>query len=64
MFLMPDGQWLKCHPTQIYESLFHFTMALILMQMTLRHAMPGQRLKFYLIAYGVYYCVRAFVVRL
>jgi phosphatidylglycerol---prolipoprotein diacylglyceryl transferase len=61
MFLMPDGQWLKCHPTQVYESLFHFTMALILMQMTLRRALPGQRLKFYLIAYGVYRFATEFI---
>jgi phosphatidylglycerol---prolipoprotein diacylglyceryl transferase len=54
MFRMPDGQWLKCHPTQLYESLFHFTMALILLALTLGDALPCQRLKFYLIAYGAY----------
>jgi len=61
LFRMPDGQWRKCHPTQLYESLFHFTMALVLLQMTLRDALPGQRLKFYLIAYGVYRFATEFI---
>jgi phosphatidylglycerol:prolipoprotein diacylglycerol transferase len=51
----PDGpQLMKCHPTQIYESLFHFAMAWVLLVLTLRDALPGQRLKLYLIAYGLY----------
>lgn len=51
-----DGQWVlaRCHPTQLYESLFHFTMALVLWQLMARDLLPGQRLKVYLIAYGVY----------
>jgi phosphatidylglycerol:prolipoprotein diacylglycerol transferase len=44
----------KCHPTQIYESLFHFTMALVIWQLMQRGLLAGQRLKLYLIAYGVY----------
>jgi prolipoprotein diacylglyceryltransferase len=51
----PEGyQVLRCHPTQIYESLFHFTMAVILWQLMRRGLLVGQRLKLYLIAYGVY----------
>jgi phosphatidylglycerol---prolipoprotein diacylglyceryl transferase len=52
----PDGssQWVKCHPTQIYESIFHFTMAAVLLWLTVRGLLPRQRLKLYLIAYGVY----------
>ena len=51
----PDGpQLMKCHPTQIYESLFHFAMAWVLLVLMLRDALPGQRLKLYLIAYGLY----------
>ena len=52
----PDGspQWMKCHPTQIYESMFHFTMAVVLIWLTVRGLLPRQRLKLYLIAYGVY----------
>ena len=50
-----DGpRWMKCHPTQIYESLFHFTMAVMLWQLMRRDLLVGQRLKLYLIAYGVY----------
>lgn len=47
-------QMQRCHPTQIYESLFHFTMALVLWQLMQRGLFVGQRLKIYLIAYGVY----------
>jgi prolipoprotein diacylglyceryltransferase len=56
-FQVPDGdgtRWMKCHPTQIYESLFHFTMAVVLWQLMRHGLFVGQRLKFYLIAYGVY----------
>jgi prolipoprotein diacylglyceryltransferase len=50
-----DGvQWLKCHPTQIYESLFHFTMAMVLLGLMGRDLLIHQRLKLYLIAYGLY----------
>lgn len=48
------SQLQRCHPTQIYESLFHFTMALVLWQLMRRGLFVGQRLKIYLIAYGVY----------
>jgi phosphatidylglycerol:prolipoprotein diacylglycerol transferase len=53
-FTMPDGAAAKCHPTQVYESLFHFTMALVLLWLLFRNALPRQRLKLYLIAYGVF----------
>jgi prolipoprotein diacylglyceryltransferase len=49
-----EGQWMKCHPTQIYESAFHFSMALLLLELMRRDLLVGQRLKLYLIAYGVY----------
>jgi prolipoprotein diacylglyceryltransferase len=50
-----DGvRWMKCHPTQIYESLFHSTMALVIWQLMRRGLLPDQRLKLYLLAYGVY----------
>jgi phosphatidylglycerol:prolipoprotein diacylglycerol transferase len=54
VFPQPDGRLVSCHPTQIYESLFHFTMAGVLIWITLRGWLPRQRLKLYLIAYGVY----------
>jgi phosphatidylglycerol---prolipoprotein diacylglyceryl transferase len=57
-FYVPTGQdhfeWVRCHPTQIYESIFHFAMALVLLRLTVRDQLPGQRLKLYLICYGVY----------
>jgi phosphatidylglycerol:prolipoprotein diacylglycerol transferase len=49
-----DWRWARCHPTQIYESLFHFTMALILLTLMRRGLFVRQRLKLYLIAYGIY----------
>jgi prolipoprotein diacylglyceryltransferase len=63
--MLPWGVWFsvktaggfvyqKCHPTQIYESLFHLGMALVIWQLMQRDLLPGQRLKLYLIAYGVY----------
>jgi prolipoprotein diacylglyceryltransferase len=60
-FRMPDGHRLKCHPTQIYESLFHFGMAVVLWQLTLRDALPRQRLKLYLIAYGAFRFAAEFI---
>jgi prolipoprotein diacylglyceryltransferase len=49
-----EGRLVKCHPTQIYESLFHFSMALLVLELMRRDLLAGQRLKLYLIAYGVY----------
>jgi prolipoprotein diacylglyceryltransferase len=58
----PDGpRLIKCHPTQIYESLFHFTMAWLLLVLMLRDALAGQRLKVYLIAYGLYRFATEFI---
>jgi phosphatidylglycerol---prolipoprotein diacylglyceryl transferase len=42
------------HPTQLYESLFHFTMALVLLLLTRLDALPTHRLQLYLILYGAY----------
>jgi prolipoprotein diacylglyceryltransferase len=56
-FRIPDAEgwrWARCHPTQIYESLFHFSMALVLWELMRRGLLVRQRLKLYLIAYGVY----------
>jgi prolipoprotein diacylglyceryltransferase len=39
------------HPTQIYESLFHATMAVVLIAVARRGTFRFQRLKLYLIAY-------------
>lgn len=53
-FVQPDGQILVCHPTQIYESLFHFSMAIVLLILLLRGWLRGHHLQLYLICYGIY----------
>ena len=53
-FTQLDGRLENCHPTQIYESLFHFTMACVLVWIAFRGWLPRQRLKLYLIMYGVF----------
>jgi phosphatidylglycerol:prolipoprotein diacylglycerol transferase len=60
-FEQRDGQIALCHPTQVYESLFHLTMAGVLLWMTVRDLLPRQRLKFYLIAYAVYRFLTEFI---
>ncbi len=55
------GDGVRRHPTQIYESLFHLTMALVLLEILRRDAWPFQRLKVYLIAYGIYRFLTEFV---
>jgi prolipoprotein diacylglyceryltransferase len=61
-FWVPEqARWVKCHPTQLYEVLFHLTMALVLWQMMVRRVLPNQRLKVYLIAYGVYRFATEFI---
>ena len=48
------GDGISRHPTQVYESLFHFTMALVLVQVNRLGWLRNRRLKFYLIGYGFY----------
>jgi len=55
------GDGVARHPTQIYESLFHFTMALVLWRLLVRDALRYQRLKLYLIAYCVYRFLTEFI---
>jgi prolipoprotein diacylglyceryltransferase len=56
-----DGRMLCCHPTQVYESLFHLIMAGVLWLLMRRDWLPRQRLKFYLIAYCCYRFVTEFI---
>jgi phosphatidylglycerol---prolipoprotein diacylglyceryl transferase len=42
------------HPTQIYESLFHFSMAAILFLLARKQLLPTHRLQLYLVAYCVF----------
>jgi phosphatidylglycerol:prolipoprotein diacylglycerol transferase len=55
------GDGVLRHPTQIYESLFHLTMAGLLMLFIRNDFLRNQRLKFYLIAYGCYRFLTEFI---
>jgi phosphatidylglycerol:prolipoprotein diacylglycerol transferase len=49
------------HPTQIYESLFHASMALICWALQSRGIWKGQLIKFYIITYLVYRFTTEFI---
>jgi phosphatidylglycerol---prolipoprotein diacylglyceryl transferase len=56
-FEVPVGSgytWMRCHPTQAYESLFHLAMACVLVVLLRRNWLRTHHLQLYLIAYGVY----------
>lgn len=55
------GDGIPRHPTQIYESLFHFAMAGVLLWIAYEGSLRYQRLKFYLIGYGVYRFASEFI---
>lgn len=55
------GDGIARHPTQIYESLFHITMAAILWQLLRRGVLRWQRLKLYLIAYCLFRFATEFI---
>jgi len=55
------GDGIPRHPTQVYESLFHFTMALVLIQVIRRGWFHEHRLKLHLIAYGIYRFLTEFI---
>jgi prolipoprotein diacylglyceryltransferase len=61
VYFWVDGRLLKCHPTQIYESVFHFTMAVLLWLLLVSRRLPCQHLKLYLIAYGIYRFLSEFI---
>ena len=48
------GDGVLRHPTQVYESLFHLTMAGVLLWLMGRGLLRTHRLQLYLIAYGVF----------
>jgi prolipoprotein diacylglyceryltransferase len=56
-----QGELVRCHPTQIYESLFHLIMAGILLHVIHQGTFRYQRLKLYLIAYGVFRFATEFI---
>lgn len=49
------------HPTQIYESLFHFSMAALLFTLRRRGIWPGQLAKFYILSYLGYRFLTEFI---
>lgn len=55
------GDGLRRHPTQVYESAFHFVMAGVLLAVIVRGALPGNRLKLYLIAYAAFRFATEFI---
>src|SRR5205823_368766 len=60
-FRQLDGTWRVCHPTQIYESLFHLGMALVLLELLRHRLLPGQHFKLYLICYSIYRFLTEFI---
>jgi phosphatidylglycerol:prolipoprotein diacylglycerol transferase len=60
-FRQLDGSWRVCHPTQIYESLFHLSMAVVLLKLLRRQVLTGQHFKLYLICYGIYRFLTEFI---
>jgi len=52
---------LKRHPTQIYESIFHLTMAAILFALYRRQKFQGQLVKLYFLSYFVYRFTTEFI---
>jgi phosphatidylglycerol:prolipoprotein diacylglycerol transferase len=56
-----DDQTMICHPTQIYESVFHLMMAGVLLLLMRTGLLHQHRLQLYLISYGVYRCLTEFI---
>jgi prolipoprotein diacylglyceryltransferase len=55
------GDGVRRHPTQVYESLFHLAMAIVLWHVARRGLLRWQRLKFYLIAYCAFRFATEFI---
>jgi phosphatidylglycerol---prolipoprotein diacylglyceryl transferase len=55
------GDGLRRHPTQLYESAFHLTAALILAWLMRRGILRGQLIKLYLIAYLIFRILTEFI---
>jgi phosphatidylglycerol:prolipoprotein diacylglycerol transferase len=60
-YFQVQGEWVRCHPTQIYESIFHLTMAGVLLHIIHQGTFRYQRLKLYLIAYGIFRFAMEFI---
>lgn len=55
------GDGIRRHPTQLYESLFHFVMATFLIYATIKKILPRQKLKLYLICYSQFRFATEFI---
>lgn len=55
------GDGLKRHPTQVYESIFHLTAAVILAVAVRRGWCRGQLIKLYILAYAAYRFASEFI---
>ncbi len=53
-FLTADQGQLCRHPTQIYEAIFHFSMAMLMAYLSKRSLLRGQLFKFYIVVYLCY----------
>jgi phosphatidylglycerol:prolipoprotein diacylglycerol transferase len=56
-----SGDSLPRHPTQLYESAFHFTMAGVLLALQQRGVFRGQLIKLYILSYLAYRFVTEFI---
>ena len=52
--VFPQVDMVKRHPTQLYESAFHLTAAIVLAALLQRGLFRGQLIKLYILAYVVY----------
>jgi uncharacterized radical SAM superfamily Fe-S cluster-containing enzyme/prolipoprotein diacylglyceryltransferase len=55
------GDGIARHPTQLYESLFHLSAALVLWQLQRRGLFRGQLVRLYLVAYLIYRFATEFI---
>lgn len=60
-FQLADGGAVPRHPTQLYESAFHLSLALLMLWLGSRGMWRGQLMKFYILAYLVYRFATEFI---
>ena len=60
-FMVADGGLVPRHPTQLYETAFHLTMAIVLAQLRIKGVWRGQLIKLYIITYLTYRFLTEFI---
>lgn len=60
-FDLADGGIARRHPTQLYESAFHFGMAILMTGLMKKGIWRGQMVKFYIVGYLAYRWVTEFI---